>query len=200
MIAAVFLVGWTRTPSLPTTQSANHPQYQSIWPLVPVKPFVVTSSTFKDNTRVPLSMVFNGAGSGCKGGNKSPQLTWSGAPLRTRTYTVLMFDVTASFTHWGMYNIPASTTSLPENAGVPGSTYGPQILNDFGIAQRYDGPCPPPGLVHHYVVTVFALDCTLRLPPPLGTFPPFPETLLYGLLEARSDILATASITGLYSR
>jgi len=66
-----------------------------------------------------------------------------------------------------------------------------------GIGQLYDGPCRPPGLVHHYVITIYALDCTLTLPSPLNTYPPFPETLLYALLEARSDIVATASITGL---
>jgi Raf kinase inhibitor-like YbhB/YbcL family protein len=109
-----------------------------------------------------------------------------------------MFDVTASFTHWGMYNIPASTTSLPENAGVAGSTYGPQVINDFFAAAKYDGPCPPPGLVHHYVVTVFAIDCTVDLPNPPG-FPPVGETLLYALLEGRAHIIATTSITGLYS-
>ena len=159
--------------------------------------FAVTSQTFENNTRVPLSMVFNSFG--CTGGNRSPQLTWHGAPDDTRTFTVLMFDVTASFTHWGMYNIPRTTTSLPENAGVPGSAFGPQILNDFFINQQYDGPCPPPGLVHHYVITVYALDNSLTLPAPLGTFPPFPETLIYALLRDRAHILGTGSITGLFS-
>jgi Raf kinase inhibitor-like YbhB/YbcL family protein len=161
--------------------------------------FVVKSKTFEDGGRIPQSMVYNGvAGSTCTGGDKSPQLSWYHAPREARSFTVLMFDVTASFTHWGMYNIPASTTNLPENAGVAGSSYGSQILNDFSD-QHYDGPCPPPGLVHHYIITVFALDDTLDLPSPLGTYPPFPETLLYGLLQGRDHILATAQITGLYS-
>ena len=199
---ALLLVGCGSNASVPSLQSAsqNATQNQSILtPLNKGKHFVVSSTTFKDNTKVPQSMVFNGSGSGCTGGNKSPQLSWSKTPAGTRSYTVLMFDVTASFTHWGMYNIPASTTSLPENAGTAGSPDGQQILNDFGIGQQYDGPCPPPGPAHHYVITVFALDCTLTLPSPLGKFPPFPETLLYALIEAGDDILGTAQITGLYS-
>jgi len=160
---------------------------------------VVTSETFKNNERVPQSMVYNsGPGTPCTGGDKSPQLTWHGAPGGTRTFTVLMFDVTAAFTHWGMYNIPATTTSLPENAGAAGSTAGSQILNDF-FDQYYDGPCPPSGLVHHYIITVYALDNNLNLPSPFGQYPPFAETLLFGLLGDRAHILAAGRITGLYS-
>src|SRR6516162_4977228 len=74
-------------------------------------------------------------------------------------FIVVMYDVTASFTHWGMYNIASTTTSLPQNAGVVGSTYGTQIYNDFGDPS-YDGPCPPTTMTplsHQYVVTVYAL-------------------------------------------
>jgi len=161
--------------------------------------FKVTSTTFSNNGTVPISMVWNHSGSGCAGGNRSPQLRWSGAPSGTKTYAIVMFDETARFTHWGIYDIPASTTSLPANAGVPGSKYGLQVINDFFIAPEYDGPCPPPGLVHHYVITVYAMNCTLVLPSYPG-FPPAAETLLYALLTNRSMILASTSITGLYSK
>jgi len=197
--AAFLLIGCGGNTSLP--QTFGPAQSRSILaPITQSDPhFAVTSTTFENDKRVPQSMVYNGiAGSTCTGGDKSPQLSWHGAPSATHSYTVLMFDVTASFTHWGMYNIPASTTSLPENAGVAGSTFGPQVINDFFAAAKYDGPCPPPGLVHHYVITVFAIDCTLDLPSPPG-FPPVGETLLYALLEGRAHIIATTSITGLYS-
>jgi phosphatidylethanolamine-binding protein (PEBP) family uncharacterized protein len=42
-----------------------------------------------------------------------------------------------------MYNIPADTRKLPENAGEKGSSFGAQIVNDFFIGPEYDGPCPP---------------------------------------------------------
>jgi phosphatidylethanolamine-binding protein (PEBP) family uncharacterized protein len=63
-----------------------------------------------------------------------------------------------------MYNIASTATGLPQNAGVAGSTYGNQILNDFFVTAEYDGPCPPAGYrpyVHHYVFTIYALDIML---------------------------------------
>ena len=93
--------------------------------------------------------------------------------LGTRSYVVAMFDVTASFTHWGMYNISARTNGLPEGAGAAGSTYGAQVYNDFYL-QGYDGPCPPVGVEpysHQYVVTVYALDKELQLPQSAGFRP-----------------------------
>jgi len=168
------------------------------------------STTFNNNTTLPIStinnIVQNGVNAcsinGSTGGNESPELSWIGAPPGTRTFVVTTYDVTASFTHWGMYNIPGYINSLPQNAGLAGSTFGPQIVNDFGVA-AYGGPCPPANVapfVHHYIFTVYALDIVLSLP---GTanFPNNAETLYQALIAAgRQDhILASASIVGLYS-
>lgn len=173
--------------------------------------FRVTSSTFEKNTTLPLStinnIVVNGKNSctpdGSPGGDQSPELSWTGVPPGTRTFVVTTYDVTASFTHWGMYNIPGSATGLPQNAGVSGSSYGMQIVNDFGVAAEYDGPCPPanyPPDVHHYVFTVYALDTAVDLPSS-ANFPANAETLYHALIRAGRErhILASASVTGLYS-
>ena len=115
-----------------------------------------------------------------------------------------MYDVTASFTHWGMYNIASSATSLPENAGVAGSTFGPQVLNDYGVGdQSYDGPCPPPSLnpvSHHYIFTVYALDTALPTLPTFGDFPPGAEQLFHAMIAAARNgaILDSASISGFF--
>ena len=108
----------------------------------------------------------------------------------------------ASFTHRAMYNIAPTTTELPENAGVAGSTYGAQVANDFGDLS-YDGPCPPPQYtpkVHHYVFTVYALDVELPTLPSFGAFPPGAEGLYHALIRAGryGHILATASIDGFF--
>jgi phosphatidylethanolamine-binding protein (PEBP) family uncharacterized protein len=79
---------------------------------------------------------------------------------RCRSFVVALFDVTASFTHWGMHNIAAGTNSLPAGGGVAGSPCGAQVYNDF-YDQSYDGPCPPVGVQpysHQYVLTVYAVD------------------------------------------
>ncbi|MGP8228054.1 MAG: YbhB/YbcL family Raf kinase inhibitor-like protein [Steroidobacteraceae bacterium] len=172
--------------------------------------FRVNSTTFSNNGVLPISMIDNilSTGSnacsvdGSPGGNQSPEVSWAHAPWGTRSYVVAMFDVTASFTHWGMYNIPAWRNSLPDGAGAVGSTFGAQVYNDFYL-QGYDGPCPPVGVepyTHRYVLTVFALDEELQLPQS-ANFPPYAETLWYALVKATEEghVLASASTAGFYS-
>jgi Raf kinase inhibitor-like YbhB/YbcL family protein len=172
--------------------------------------FRVSSSTFANKGVLPISMIYNSETNGVNGCsingavglNQSPELSWKHAPWGTRSFAVTMFDVTASFTHWGMYNIPAGTDMLPAGAGAAGSTYGAQVLNDFAD-QSYDGPCPPIGVQpysHQYVVTMYALDKDLRLPA-FANFPDYAEALWYALAKAAADghVLATASIEGFYS-
>ena len=95
----------------------------------------------------------------CGGGNLSPQLTWSGAPKRTRSFTVTMIDLDVrphQWSHWILVDLPPTTTSLPRGLRTPPGHA--QVLNsDFGDA-AYDGPCPPKhsGL-HHYQITIWAL-------------------------------------------
>ncbi len=172
--------------------------------------FRVSSTTFSNNGVLPISMIDNILSNGTNacsvdgntGGNESPEVSWTHAPWLTRSYVVAMFDVTASFTHWGMYNISARTNGLPMGAGAAGSRYGAQVYNDFYL-QGYDGPCPPVGVEpysHQYVVTVYALDKELQLPQS-ANFPPYAETLWYALVRAAEEghVLASASITGFYS-
>jgi len=164
--------------------------------------FRVSSTTFSDGGTLPLSMVYNQCPPYPGGGDQSPQLSWTNAPRRTRSFVVIAYDVIASFTHWAMYNIAPTTTELPENAGVAGSTYGAQVANDFGDLS-YDGPCPPPQftpVAHHYVFTVYALDARLPTLPMFGDFPPGSEALYHALIRAGryGHILATASIDGFF--
>ena len=61
-------------------------------------------------------------------------------------------------THWVVYNIPASATSIPEGGPIPSgagqlSMRGPQ----------YMGPAPPVTPFHHYVFQVYAPTRPLEL-------------------------------------
>jgi Raf kinase inhibitor-like YbhB/YbcL family protein len=165
--------------------------------------FQVTSTTFSEGDTLPLSTVYDKCSSYPGGGNRSPELSWTNAPRHTISFIVVAYDVTASFTHWGMYNIAAATTELPENAGITGSTLGLQVHNDFGRNNlEYDGPCPPPTLnppAHKYVFTVYALDAAPTLPS-FGDFPPGAEALFQALIRAgrRGRILASTSISGFF--
>jgi Raf kinase inhibitor-like YbhB/YbcL family protein len=187
--AAVFCACGCSGPSMPKSAAGTT---LTIRPNA-APPLRISSTTFKNNHVVPASMVYDA--SGCSGGNQSPQLSWTGAPKKTKSFAVLTLDTTAIFWHWGMYNVSPTTTSLPQNAGTKRSKYGIEVLNDwavyFGKSNRgYDGPCPPPGKVHHYVFTVYALDTTLKLPRSA-----YVENLD---LAIRGHILGSASITGLY--
>ena len=173
--------------------------------------FRVRSTTFKNNSILPIEVIHNiidpqsGLNvcsiNGASGGDESPELSWKGVPRGTASFVVITFD-TLGFTHWGMYNIPPTITELPENAGVTGSAYGQQVVNTYGDIS-YGGPCPPPNFppnVHQYVFTVYALDQELGLFSTTN-FPATADTLYNALVEAgeHGDILASASITGLYS-
>lgn len=178
-------------------------------------PFQLRSKTFKDGATFPLSMIATFTASangpnictvdGSPGGNQSPQLSWTGAPAGTQSFVVIMYDVTASFTHWGIYNISPQTTELPANAGVAGSAFGTEVTNDYGIGDlSYDGPCPPTSLtpqVHHYVFTVYALDTKLPTIPSFGQFLPGSEALYNAVVAAGQGghIIDSASISGFYS-
>jgi Raf kinase inhibitor-like YbhB/YbcL family protein len=176
-------------------------------------PFQLSSSTFNNGAFLPLSAIANlftlsNGKNGCSidgspGGDQSPALSWTRPRGNTRSFVVILYDETAGFTHWGMYNILPSTTGLPQNAGAAGSTFGQQVENGVSGLAQYDGPCPPADrepFVHSYVFTVYALDTLLDLPSP-GDFPANVETLYQALVQAgeHGDILESASITGLYS-
>jgi len=173
--------------------------------------FQLHSSEFVNQGILPLTAVFNNqvngvnscSANGAAGGNQSPELFWTGALWGTQSYMIVLYDVTASLTHWGMYNIDGRTMELPANAGVAGNTYGMQIVNDFNSGTEYNGPCPPANVApeaHQYVFAIYALKATLHLPTS-ANFPANKETLYHALINAgeKGDILGTASLTGYYS-
>jgi Raf kinase inhibitor-like YbhB/YbcL family protein len=119
------------------------------------------------------------------------------------------------FTHWVLVDIDPALGAIPAGGdsdavtpqGKPGgvSSYGLRGRNDYtswfagdtvmgGVYHGYDGPCPPwnDTRLHHYVFTLYALDC---------------ETLPLGADFTRSDVLvaveghllAQAAWTGTYS-
>jgi len=127
----------------------------------------LTSTSFKEGATLGMDHILSADyGFGCGGGNKSPQLSWSGVPAGTKSFAVHCFDPDAptgsGFWHWVVFNIPASTASIPLNAGDLKKKLMPkgavQSRTDFGT-DGYGGPCPPEGdKPHHYIFTVYAVD------------------------------------------
>jgi Raf kinase inhibitor-like YbhB/YbcL family protein len=147
----------------------------------------VTSSSFPDGGEIPAKYA------GQQG--VSPQLSWSGAPAGTASFVLIMHDVDAAFpaqnlatdiTHWVVWNIPGSTTSIPEGGPVPSganqtSLRGPQ----------YMGPAPPAGHpYHHYIFQIFALNSTLDVP--AGAMRADVEKAMEGKILARGAYVGRA--------
>lgn len=119
--------------------------------------FTLTSPAFKEGEPVPKRFT-------CDGEDLSPPLAWSGAPMGTVAYGLIMSDPDAprgTWTHWTWWDLPASMTSLAEGADVAklGAIEGATSALTVG----YHGPCPPAGM-HRYVITLHALMAPLALP------------------------------------
>jgi Raf kinase inhibitor-like YbhB/YbcL family protein len=126
--------------------------------------FALTSAEIKAGGTIADEQVFNGFG--CTGKNISPELKWSGAPAGTKSFALTVYDPDAptgsGFWHWVVFNIPATATELPKNAGDPKANLMPagavQSRTDFGVP-GWGGPCPPQGdKPHRYIFTLFAVD------------------------------------------
>jgi hypothetical protein len=125
----------------------------------------VTSTLFAEGETIPTSAAYGGAG----GDNISPDLSWTGIPDGTASIAITCWDpdapTTVGFTHWVLFNLDPSVTSLAAGAGAAGqqpegSTLG---ITDWGD-NEWGGMYPPPGdPAHHYIFTVWALDEKLGL-------------------------------------
>jgi Raf kinase inhibitor-like YbhB/YbcL family protein len=121
--------------------------------LIAVAAFSISSPAFPDGGNIPSKFT-------CDAGttNPSPALAWKDAPANTKSFVLIMHDPDAplagGFTHWVLFDIPATTMSLPEGF-QPGSV---GVSGNSGFRrQGYGGPCPPSGS-HHYHFILSALD------------------------------------------
>ncbi len=146
------------------------------------------SSDFPAGGTIPLpSMALD-----CGGRNRSPELTWNGAPKNAKSFALILHDpdapIPGGFYHWVVYNLPSSTNRLGGGAKLAPDQLGETTLGKPG----YYGPCPPPGPAHHYVFTFYALD----LPHVAAAAP-----LTAAQLQARiaGHVLAQGVLTGIAS-
>jgi Raf kinase inhibitor-like YbhB/YbcL family protein len=122
----------------------------------------LTSTAFTDGQPIPAKYT-------CDGENVSPPLTWNGTPAGAKSLALIADDPDApvgTWVHWVLFDMPATTTGLPEALGksqyIPGGAK--QGLNDFKHL-GYGGPCPPSGNPHRYFFKLYALNQALDLRP-----------------------------------
>ncbi|MGQ9650988.1 MAG: YbhB/YbcL family Raf kinase inhibitor-like protein [Phycisphaerae bacterium] len=151
------------------------------------------SPAFGPNQAIPRKYTGDGE-------DKSPPLSWSGAPDGTKELALIVDDPDAPtptpWVHWVLYAIPPDTTSLPEGitpslrvSEPPGLMQG---KNSFGKV-GYGGPAPPRGHGRHrYFFKLYALNAPLGVEAGLSK---------EALLKAMSGhVLAEGELVGTYER
>src|SRR5262245_41881997 len=163
VLAALFLLGavtWAQTPAAGRQGAA--PQGGAAPVRVP--PLVMTSTAWEDGGVIPdkyTQAVPNGV---------SPELKWSQVPPGTQSFVLLMHDPEPvlnksskmDITHWLIWNIPGTSTGLPESVASGELPDGSRQVSLRGNA--YMGPGAPPGPYHHYTFELYALDIKLDVP------------------------------------
>jgi len=143
----------------------------------------VSSSAFADGAAIPKKYT-------CDGQDVPPPLELSGVPKESKSIAVICEDPDApsgTFTHWVLYDLPASTHAIGERASIAKTG-----VNDFGKT-GFGGPCPPKkDGAHHYRFHVYALDVDSLGRPGLSK--------REAMDAMDGHILAEGELTGTYKR
>ena len=172
-----------------TADTAGNPSQTT--PVPGAMAFTITSSAFAPNGSIPRQYT-------CEGDQTSPPLEFSGAPSGTKSVALIVEDPDVpdpakpqrTYVHWVVYNIPAGTTTIHENAAKALPTGAAHGYND-SKKQTYAGPCPPIGR-HRYFFKLSALDTDLNF-----TVPPTKADLLKAM---ESHVLGNAELIGTYEK
>lgn len=154
--------------------------------------FTLQSENFPADGRIPAAYT-------CEGEDRSPQLSWSGAPAGTRSFALIVDDPDApdpaapkmTWVHWVLYNLPAASTALADNAAKSGLPAASTVGSNDWKRQAWGGPCPPIG-EHRYFFKLYALDRVIESAAPLDK---------PGLLQAmQGHVLGEAQLVGRYQK
>jgi len=114
------------------------------------KTISVTSPAFANGANIPRANTCDGTGT-------APEIQWGPVPSRAVTVAVVVDDPDAattpngSFLHWLVIQLP------PKAGSVPTTAAGVSELDNAAGTRGWTPPCPPPGSVHHYRFSVYAL-------------------------------------------
>ena len=194
-IASIVVIGfWAALPAAAQQPAAGAAP--------PAPAMVLTVQGFPDGGEIPVK--FSQAAPGVAAGEGlSPALSWTNVPAGTQSFVLNMRDMdvarnktTDDQAHWVMWNIPASTTSLPE--GVPKGSQRPDGSYQISATgAMYRGPgAPANGPHHHYMFEIYALDTKLDVTPAADAF----ETRANVMKAMQGHVLGKAVYGGLFKR
>jgi Raf kinase inhibitor-like YbhB/YbcL family protein len=126
----------------------------------PPSGFALSSTAFANNATIPTR--YTCAQDKKAGNDISPPLAWGPGTNKPLSYAIILNDLGNGNKHWAIWDIPASTTSLPEGLGlgfnVPGVAGAKQkALGSGNQTLQYFGPCPG-GSTHKYEFTLYAIN------------------------------------------
>lgn len=157
---------------------------------------------FPDGSIIPVK--FSQAAPGAAPGEgTSPAMTWANVPAGTQSFVLHMHDLDVARNktsddqvHWVVWNIPATSTGLPE--AVPkGAQLADGSYQVSATGQMYRGPgAPATGPLHHYMFELYALDAMLDVKPTADAF----ETRANVIKAIQGHILGKAVYGGLFKR
>ena len=109
-------------------------------------PLLMTTTAFEDGGVIPDKYTMKAGANAV-----SPALSWSQVPPGTQTFALIMHDpepvlnrsAKMDVTHWVIWNIPGTSTGLPE--GVPAGELPDGSRQVSLRSNSYMGPGAPPG-------------------------------------------------------
>jgi Raf kinase inhibitor-like YbhB/YbcL family protein len=199
-VPAFILLGVVAAAQPPAGQAAGQRGQRGGAPAGPA--MTLTVSGFPDGGQIPVK--FSQAAEGvAPGEGLSPAISWSNVPAGTQSFVLNMHDEdvarnrgTEDQAHWVVWNIPASTTSLPE--GVPKGSQRPDgSYQVSATGPMYRGPgAAATGPMHHYMFEIYALDTKLDVQPAADAF----ETRANVFKAMQGHVLGKAVYGGLFKR
>jgi Raf kinase inhibitor-like YbhB/YbcL family protein len=152
--------------------------------------FRIKSTDFTEGHSIPRKFT-------CDGEDLSPEVSWDDAPAGTKSFALIVEDPDApmgTFTHWVVYDLPASAKKLNRGDGNKAVSNGLKNGNtDFG-RMGYGGPCPPKGHGRHrYYFKLIALDVDT-----LGLSSGASKNEV--LMAMKNHVLAETTTMGVYQR
>jgi Raf kinase inhibitor-like YbhB/YbcL family protein len=157
----------------------------------------LSTSAWPDGGAIPAKYTQAGA-------EVSPALAWTGVPEEVVSFVVVARDLdaavgdgTSEVLHWLLWNVPGTSTSLPEHVpALAELADGTRQISQTGPYYRGPG-AQADGPAHHYVFELFALD-TLVDVPAVGQSPAATWDAVRAAMSGH--VRGKAAYTGLFKR
>lgn len=128
-------------------------------------PLIMTTTAWEDGGIIPDKYTQKAGPT-----SPSPELKWTQVPPGTQSFVLLMHDpepvqgrgAKMDITHWLIWNIPGTSTGLPEGVAQGELPDGSRQVSLRG--NGYMGPGARGEPYHHYTFELYALDSKLDVP------------------------------------